>query len=168
MGRRVEYFPNLSETGQSSGRGAVSARQTRSSKGGPTITVVTGVGGRLESASATIRPEHIGKGTDTTQAARDRARAMGNANDDAGHAIGNNLGGPGGGTSDNIFPFNPTVNRGEFSQFEQDVADEVRAGKDVQVTVEPQYQGDATRPHEVVYTVVVDGESTSRTFQNPP
>ena len=141
---------------------------TAQTEGGPVITIVTGANGRLESASATIKKKHIGTGTGTTDAARKKARAQGKDTDDAGHAIGNNLGGPGGATSGNIFPFDPGVNRGEFSQFEQDVADEVKAGKDVQVEVSPNYSSpDATRPTSVTYTVTVDGVTTSRDFDNP-
>jgi hypothetical protein len=135
--------------------------------GGPLITIVTGPRGRLESASCKIEKKHLGKGTETTDAARDFARRMGRDDDDAGHAIGCNLGGPGGATSGNIFPFDSTVNRGAFSQFEQKIAEEVRKGKDVSVEVECKYNGRGTRPTEVVYNVTVDGKTTTRTFQNP-
>jgi len=141
---------------------------TRTKKGGPVITIVKGPNGRLERASATIKPENIGKGTGTTEASRREARGMGKDTDDAGHAIGNNLGGPGGLTSGNTFPFDPHTNRGEFSQFEQDVADEVRDGKDVQVVVTPNYdKPEDTRPSSVTYEVTIDGETTTREFDNP-
>ena len=156
------------------GRGTDSATprgkttSTTQTDGGPVITIVKGKNGRLERASAKIEKKHIGQGTGTTEAARTLARSQGKPTDDAGHAIGNNLGGPGGATSGNIFPFNSTVNRGEFSQFEQDIADEVRAGKDVEVTVEPKYdRASDTRPTSVSYTVTIDGETTTRKFDNP-
>jgi hypothetical protein len=126
-----------------------------------------GVGGRLEKAVAKIEPHHIGTGTDTTEAARNLARRLGKETDDAGHAIGNNLGGPGGATSGNIFPMNPTVNRGAFAQFEKLVAEQVKAGKEVLVEVVPRYQGNATRPFEIVYNVIIDGKTVTRTFPNP-
>jgi antitoxin (DNA-binding transcriptional repressor) of toxin-antitoxin stability system len=170
MAKRVNSVSANPRPGRGGGSAAPtgSTTSTTHTAGGPVITIVTGANGRLESASAKIEKKHIGQGTDTTKAAREQARAQGKPTDDAGHAIGNNLGGPGGATSGNIFPFNPTVNRGEFSQFEQDVADEVKAGKEVEVTVTPNYDnpGD-TRPTSVTYTVTVDGETTSRDFDNP-
>jgi hypothetical protein len=126
-----------------------------------------GIDGRLESAFAKIEPHHIGTGTGTTEAARLFARSLGKITDDAGHAIGKNLGGLGGRSSGNIFPQAPSVNRGAFRQFEQQVAKQVAAGKDTFVRVVPKFEGSATRPHEIVYQVRIDGKTITRTFGNP-
>ena len=127
----------------------------------------TGPNGELQSTLAKINPEDIGNGTPTTDAARDLARRLGNATDDAGHARGSNLGGKGGATSGNIFPQAPSVNRGAFAQFEQQVARQVQAGNEVYIRVVPRYAPGATRPFEISYQVRVNGVTTTRVFPNP-
>jgi hypothetical protein len=107
--------------------------------------------GRLKSRTARVTLADIDSGTNTTGAARRYVRAIGNANDDAGHLIGRLLGGPGGARSGNIFPQNPHVNRGAFAQFESDLADVVRQGNDVTLRVKLVYYGSATRPDKVIY-----------------
>jgi hypothetical protein len=126
-----------------------------------------GENGRLESVFTKVEKHHIGTGTQTTTEAREHVRVLGKQTDDAGHAIGKNLGGKGGKTSGNIFPQSPTVNRGAFAQFEKQVAKDVKAGKEVFTKVTPKYKPGATRPHEIVYQVRVNGKTTSRTFPNP-
>jgi hypothetical protein len=127
----------------------------------------TGSNGRLESAFARIEPQHIGTGTGTNDATRLFARTFGNATDDAGHAIGRNLGGSGTDIS-NIIPQSPNVNRGAFRQFEQQITRQVEAGNRVFVRVVPRYESAAaTRPNQIVYQVRVNGETITRTFDNP-
>jgi hypothetical protein len=126
-----------------------------------------GPNGELLSTFAKIEKRNLGAGTATTEAARDFARSLGNSTDDAGHAVGNALGGKGGKRSRNIFPQAPSVNRGAFNQFEQQIVGEVEAGKEVYVRVVPRYAPGSTRPYEILYQVRVDGETISRTFKNP-
>src|SRR5258708_7368926 len=87
------------------------------------------------------------------------ARGLGNSTDDAGHAVGQNLGGPGGVRSGNIFPQNPSINRGDFRDFEKEIAARVLAGDTVYVRIIPQYQGLATRPYKIVYQVRINGQT---------
>jgi hypothetical protein len=122
-------------------------------KKGPDRNWRNGSEGELQSAFAEIEPKHIGQGTPTTEASRDLARTLGNETDDAGHAIGRNLGGRGGARSGNIFPQAPSVNRGDFRQFEQEIAEEVQAGKKAFVRIKPRYTGGSTRPYEILYQV---------------
>lgn len=72
-------------------------------------------------AKATVKRADLGTGTNTNAASRGYARGLGNADDDAGHMIGKQLGGSGG--KKNVFPQDFHVNRGEFAQFEGRVAD---------------------------------------------
>jgi RHS repeat-associated protein len=130
-------------------------------------TFRAGSQGEMRSAFAKIEPENIGSGTPTTEAARNFARSLGNATDDAGHAVGNNLGGPGGAMSGNIFPQSVRINRGDFAQFERAIANEVRAGNEVYVRVVPKYEPGATRPSSVVYQVRVNGRTTTVVSPNP-
>jgi hypothetical protein len=124
-----------------------------------------GIGGRVESAFARIEPQHLGSGTRTSEAARRGARQLGSAADDAGHLIANRLGGPGG--AGYVVPQNARINRGAFRLFEQQVAADVKAGREVFVRVAPRYHGGATRPYEIAYQVRVDGRTRTVVFPNP-
>ncbi|MEK3886834.1 PrsW family glutamic-type intramembrane protease [Bacillus sp. FSL K6-3431] len=135
--------------------------------GGLTYRTTHGTNGELRSVFAKIEKSHLGTGTNTNAASRRYARTLGNQTDDAGHGIGNNLGGIGSRNSGNIFPQSLNINRGRFRQFEGLVADEVRAGKDVFVRVTPKYTTGSTRPYEVLYQVRIDGDTISRVFPNP-
>nr|WP_283248469.1 PrsW family glutamic-type intramembrane protease [Bacillus sp. FJAT-49711] len=135
--------------------------------GGLTYRTTHGSMGEIRSVFAKIEPRHLKTGTDTNRASRRYARSLGKQTDDAGHAIGNNLGGLGTRFSGNIFPQNLSVNRGRFRQFEEMVAQEVQAGKTVFVRVVPKYSSGSTRPYEVVYNVRIDGQTIKRVFPNP-
>ncbi len=115
--------------------------------------------GRPKSAYMKVTQAHLGNGTGTNAVTRAAARAAGNATDDAGHLIGRLLGGPGGKNAGNWVPQNPAINRGAFRSFEQQIANEVRAGHNVHIRVTPRYQGAATRPYQIKYQVRVNGTS---------
>jgi hypothetical protein len=136
---------------------------TRNVRGVPVTAQVTkDAAGRITSSSATITIDNLYGGTGTTAA----ARAM-TSPDDAGHIIGKLLGGPGGATSDNIFAQLPGINRGQYAQFEQRIAAQVRAGKSVQVKVTLIYpDATSTRPVRIKYDATVDGNTTTRMFDN--
>jgi len=131
------------------------------------VRIRTGSQGELLSAFAKIESHNIGQGTATNVSSRAFARRLGKATDDAGHAIGNNLGGLGGVRSGNIFPQTPSVNRGSFAQFEQQIARRVQAGDNVFSRVVPRYEGGSTRPYEILYQVRINGKTINRTFGNP-
>lgn len=126
-----------------------------------------GTQGQVVSIISKIEKKHIDKGTATNESSRKLARSLGKRTDDAGHAIGKKLGGPGGSTSGNIFPQSPSVNRGDFRAFEKKVADAVLKEKEVYVLVEPKYKQGSTRPHEIVYKVRIDSKTNTETFPNP-
>ncbi|APC40324.1 DNA/RNA non-specific endonuclease [Clostridium estertheticum] len=109
-----------------------------------------GSNGELRSAFAKIESKHIGKGTNTNKSARTLMQKLGLATDDAGHAIGKNLGGPVGARSKNLFQQNLNINRGNFAQFEKMIAKEVLKGKEVFIRVVPRSMKGATRPYEVL------------------
>jgi RHS repeat-associated protein len=127
----------------------------------------TGHAGQVESVFAKIEPHNVGRGSATNASSRSLARRLGNQTDDAGHALGQNLGGQGGARSGNIFPQSPSVNRGAFNQFEQQIARRVAAGDEVFVRVVPRYAAGSTRPHEITYQVRINGKTITRTFANP-
>ncbi|GIN58211.1 hypothetical protein J8TS2_25300 [Lederbergia ruris] len=135
--------------------------------GGLTYRTSIGANGELRSVFAKIEKHHLNTGTVTNQAARDYVRQLGKMTDDAGHAIGNRLGGLGNMSSGNLFPQNSRVNRGAFRAFEKLVAEEVKAGKNVFVRIVPKYAAGSTRPYEILYQVRVNGETITRVFPNP-
>ncbi|SFB48052.1 DNA/RNA non-specific endonuclease [Rhizobium sp. NFR07] len=142
---------------------------TRSSKAkGKTPKIRRDRLGRIVEWKDRVGPDDIGTGTPTNQAARDHARALGKETDDAGHARGSNLGGSGT-DLDNIFPQAPSVNRGKFRVFEQNVADRIAStGQSADITLTPTYAGSSTRPSSMNYNVRFDdGTSISKDFPNP-
>jgi hypothetical protein len=112
----------------------------------------------------TLKPEYLKTGTATTEAARDLARTIGQAGDDAGHAIAKMHGGGGGATSGNIFPQAANVNRGAFREFEREITTALQAGKEVRV--EQVFMG-GVRPTQITYNITIDGKTTTRVFPNP-
>jgi hypothetical protein len=130
---------------------------------------------------ARVRPESLGTGQATTDAARERIRALGLETDQAGHGLGENLGGPRGAEVilkkpvldsgvkklGNFVPLNATMNTGRMATFEKFVASEVRAGKKVYVRVTMQYIPGSTRPYAVVYQARINGVTIRRFFPNP-
>ena len=123
--------------------------------------------GELKSAFAQITPANIGKGTGTTAAARRYVRKLGKPNDDAGHAIGKELGGDGSVRGRNVFPQSPHFNRGLQRQIEADIKKDVLAGKQVFVRVVPKYHPGSTRPHQITYQVRTDGVTKLHPILNP-
>lgn len=135
--------------------------------GPASVRVRTGAHGELRSAFARIEPGNIGQGTATNANSRAFVQRLGLESDDAGHAIGQNLGGLGGVRGRQIFPQTPNVNRGVYNQFEQQVVRRVKAGDNLFARVVPRYREGATRPFEVLYQVRFNGHTISRTFKNP-
>ncbi|MDM5339140.1 DNA/RNA non-specific endonuclease [Fictibacillus enclensis] len=137
-------------------------------KDGLAYRTTLGKNGELRAVFAKIEPKSLGKGTDTNDASRKLMKLFGGKNtDDAGHAIGNKLGGLGNKNSANLFPQNHSINRGAFRAFEKQIHDEVKAGKTVFVRVVPKYAPGAIRPHEVAYSVRINGNTITRIFKNP-
>jgi RHS repeat-associated protein len=166
--RNIDESRNARNASRFSAPEPPAAVSPRSGAGTPSDPKVRqGSSSELRSAFAKVEASDIGTGTATTVSARELARSLGNGTDDAGHAIAKNLGGRGGSTSRNIFPQAPSVNRGAFNQFEQQVAQMAQQGRNVFVRVVPKYLPGSTRPYEILYQVRVDGVTTTRVFPNP-
>lgn len=84
--------------------------------------------------------------------------------DDRGHLIGDQFDGSNG--MENMIPQNAEINRGDYNKLEQELAKLVKDGKQVEVKIEPQYEGESRRPTDVVVTYTVDGETSVRVFPN--
>lgn len=84
--------------------------------------------------------------------------------DDRGHLIGDQFDGSNG--LENMIPQDSDINRNDFKNFENELADAVRDGKEVYVENEPIYEGDSHRPVAIVVTYSIDGEESVRVFPN--
>ena len=84
--------------------------------------------------------------------------------DDRGHLIGDQFDGSNG--LENMVPQDANINRNDFKNFENELAKEVKDGKEVKVKIEPVYDGDSRRPSAIVVTYSIDGEESVRVFPN--
>jgi hypothetical protein len=84
--------------------------------------------------------------------------------DDRGHLIGDQFDGSNG--LENMIPQDANINRNDFKNFENELAKEVKDGKEVKVKIEPVYDGDSRRPSAIVVTYSIDGEESVRVFPN--
>lgn len=120
---------------------------------GERVDLQLGHDGRIEFFRARILRSDLGTGTVTNAATRSYARLRGRNDDDAVHILASRLGGPGHETL-NIFPQNPTFNRGVWSQAEDMMYIIVDAHGSGTLTVRFQYDNDnePLRPTGFVYT----------------
>ncbi len=86
------------------------------------------------------------------------------AGDDRGHLIGDQFDGSNG--LENMVPQDADINRNDFKNLENELAKQVKEGKDVHVKVEPVYDGDSKRPSSIVVTYTIDGKESIRVFPN--
>lgn len=84
--------------------------------------------------------------------------------DDRGHLIGDQFDGSNG--LENLVPQDSNINRGDFKNFENELAREVKAGNEVYVKVEPVYDGNSNRPSCIVVTYSINGNENMRIFPN--
>lgn len=84
--------------------------------------------------------------------------------DDRGHLIGDQFDGSNG--LENMIPQDADINRNDFRKFEGELAQAVKDGKEVTVSIEPVYEGDSRRPDAIIVTYSVDGEESVRIFPN--
>ncbi|HGN0023763.1 TPA: RHS repeat-associated core domain-containing protein [Proteus mirabilis] len=131
-----------------------------------TPEVIRGANEQPLSAKITIRKVDIGTGTTTNQSSRAWARLMGNSDDDAGHILGNILGGQGG--KKNVFPQLASINRGDYRIFEKDIRAYIqKTGKSVDLEWQFIYGNGGTRPTQIIYDVFDDGKKVlSEIFEN--
>ena len=111
-------------------------------------------------AHATITNEDLDNGSGTTSCTQDYSRMLDDENleCDAGHILANRLGGPGN-EPINIFPQKPSVNRGIFASFEENIYDCVNNGK---VTASLYWEffynkSSNTRPYQLYYNATFTG-----------
>lgn len=84
--------------------------------------------------------------------------------DNRGHLIGDRFDGSNG--LENMIPQDADVNQKDYKYFENELANEVKSGKEVWVKVEPVYEEGSYRPTMLVVTYSIDGEMDVRIFPN--
>lgn len=85
------------------------------------------------------------------------AGKCGNAGDDGGHLIASSLGGAG--DRINLVPQASTLNRKDWKAMETLLANELKAGKAVNVKIDVGYpSGNTLRPNEFKVTAIIDGK----------
>lgn len=84
--------------------------------------------------------------------------------DDRGHLIAHQFGGSD--KLENLVPQDAKINQNDFKDLENDLAKEVKAGKEVEVLIEPIYEGDSRRPEAIAVTYSIDNEESVRIFPN--
>lgn len=101
----------------------------------------------------------IGKGDE--HAMRD---AMGHPMDDKGHLIGDQFGGAP--RMENLIPQDAKINQGIYKSLEDQLAKQVKNGKEVYSEIKPMYEGESRRPTALVYKYSIDGEKFLKIFPN--
>lgn len=93
---------------------------------------------------------------------------MGKPTDDAGHIIGNQLGGTGR-QNYNIFPQSPNINRGAWSKEEKAIRQLVQqTGQSIDVVVQLYYpDATSTRPTHFIYRAAYNNACHSASVINP-
>lgn len=84
--------------------------------------------------------------------------------DDRGHLIGDQFDGTNG--LENMIPQDAKINQKDFKSFENELAREMKSGKEVCYKAEPIYEGDTRRPVAVAVTYNIDGKESVRIFPN--
>lgn len=84
--------------------------------------------------------------------------------DEKGHLIGDQFGGKNG--LENAVAQNADINKNDYKNLENKLADRVRAGDDVRVQIEPIYEGDSHRPDAISVTYTINGETSVQIFPN--
>jgi hypothetical protein len=120
-------------------------------------TVTRGANGEVLTARATVSKADLKTGTTTNQSSRDYARSLGNETDDAGHILGNVLGGQGG--KGNVFPQLPAINRGDYRTFEKEVRKYINDHGSVDIDWTSVYSNGGTRPTDIIYNVSQNGKT---------
>lgn len=84
--------------------------------------------------------------------------------DDRGHLIGDRFNGSNG--LENMIPQDADINRKDYRNFENELAKEVKDGKEVQIKIEVIYSEDSRRPEALVVNYSIDGKENIRIFPN--
>ncbi|MBW5390741.1 DNA/RNA non-specific endonuclease, partial [Brachyspira hampsonii] len=110
--------------------------------------------GRIISVEAKpiINPENARNNSEQTQVGGKDRRP----NDQGGHIIGRDMNGDGG--IGNLLPMDGTINQSDYKRMENEVKKKLENGEDVTTNTKVIYNGDSSRPDEIITTIEVDGK----------
>lgn len=120
--------------------------------------------GRIVSAEGTLHMKEREGRLPIKDSIEDIGKGDQKEGDDRGHLIGDQFDGSNG--LENMIPQDANINRNDFKNYENELAKEVKDGKEVIVKIEPIYEGDSRRPEAIVVTYSIDGEESVRFFPN--
>jgi len=129
---------------------------------------ISGPKGRLERSEALIKVEDLGTGSEVSEGAYYWIQDIwGLRHSDAGHVIGNQLGGKGGAYSNNLITQSPNINRGQYQLWEGQVAKMVRKNGSAEVEITIHYEDEAASiPDGITYLVRSGGVTYVKWFGN--
>lgn len=84
--------------------------------------------------------------------------------DDRGHVIGDQFNGSNG--MENVVAQDSAFNKGEYKNFENNLAKEICAGKDVHIRIDLNYPGKSYRPDSFLVNYSINGEEFVKVFSN--
>lgn len=120
--------------------------------------------GRIISAEGTLHLKNREGRLTIKDSIEDIGKGDQQEGDDRGHLIGDQFDGSNG--LENMIPQDADINRNDFKNFENGLADAVREGKEVYVKIEPIYEGDSRRPDAIVVAYSIDAKESLRIFPN--
>ena len=120
--------------------------------------------GRIENVSGELRlTERPGRMT-INESMDDIGKGDAKDTDDKGHLIGDRF--DGSNKLENLVPMDSNLNRGEFKAMENQWAKALEDGKEVNVSITPEYSGDSFRPDSFIVKYTIDGETSVKVFEN--
>jgi len=120
--------------------------------------------GRIVSAEGTLHLKNREGRLPIRDSIEDIGKGDQQEGDDRGHLIGDQFDGSNG--LENMIPQDADINRNDFKNFENELADAVREGKEVNIKIEPIYERDSRRPVATVVMYSIDGKESVRVFPN--
>ena len=120
--------------------------------------------GRITSAEGTLHMKDREGRLPIRDSLEDIGKGDQREGDDRGHLIGDQFDGSNG--LENMVPQDAEINRKDFKDFENELAKQVKDGKEVNTKIEPVYEGESRRPEAMVVTYAIDGEESIRVFPN--
>lgn len=120
--------------------------------------------GRIFSAEGTLHLKNRAGRLPIRDSIEDIGKGDQQEGDERGHLIGDQFDGANG--LENMISQDAEINQNDFKNFENELADAVREGKEVKVKIEPVYEGDSRRPVAIVVTYSTDGKESVRVFPN--
>ena len=67
---------------------------------------------------------------------------------------------------ENLIPQDAKINQGIYKNLEDELAKQVRNGKDVRIDIKLMYEGNSRRPEAIVFKYTIDGEKFIKIFPN--